>query len=417
MLPVVVIGAGPVGLAAAAHLLERGMTPLVLEAGDQVGAFVREWAHVRMFSPWSMVVDAAATRLLSKHDWQMPIAEALPTGQELFDAYLQPLGVALSAYMRLNARVIAITRRDHDKLKDDGRSDAPFQVYLADDPTPIEAQAVIDASGTWGQPNPIGANGLPAYGETTISNALYYGMPEVNGKDRARYADRRVLVVGSGHSAVNALLDLVTLRQTAPDTTIWWAIRSETPDRVYGGGKADQLPARGQLGDRLRAHVAQGKVQILAPFRIHQVQPAPNGVRVIGTGREESMCIEVDEIIAATGARPNLAILREVRVEIDPSLESVKALAPLIDPNIHSCGTVPPHGEAELRQPEAGFYIVGMKSYGRAPTFLLATGYEQVRSIAAALSGDWEAAREVHLQLPETGVCCAPTNLIALNDL
>jgi hypothetical protein len=90
---------------------------------------------------------------------------------------------------------------------------------------------------------------------------------------------------------------------------------------------------------------------------------------------------------------------------VDPILGSTRALAPLIDPNHHSCGTVPAHGEAELTHPEAGYYAVGVKSYGRAPTFLMATGYEQVRSVVAALAGDWEAARDVQLDLPKTGVC------------
>ena len=83
----------------------------------------------------------------------------------------------------------------------------------------------------------------------------------------------------------------------------------------------------------------------------------------------------------------------------------VSLLAPLIDPNLHSCGSVPPHGVVELTHPEPGFYIVGSKAYGRAPTFLMATGYEQVRSVIAELAGDHEAARRVELVLPETGVC------------
>lgn len=77
----------------------------------------------------------------------------------------------------------------------------------------------------------------------------------------------------------------------------------------------------------------------------------------------------------------------------------------MIDPEFHSCGTVPAHGAAVLAHPDKDFYIAGMKSYGRAPTFLLATGYEQVRSIAAALAGDQAAANQAHLELPETGVC------------
>jgi hypothetical protein len=113
----------------------------------------------------------------------------------------------------------------------------------------------------------------------------------------------------------------------------------------------------------------------------------------------------VDEIVATTGFRPDVSILREVRLELDPVVESPAVLAPLIDPNVHSCGTVPPHGAQELRQPEKDFYIVGMKSYGRAPTFLMLTGYEQVRSVVCALTGDEEGARDVRLVLPETGVC------------
>jgi hypothetical protein len=116
----------------------------------------------------------------------------------------------------------------------------------------------------------------------------------------------------------------------------------------------------------------------------------------------------VDEVVAVTGLRPDLAPLRELRLELDPIMEAPRALAPLIDPNLHSCGTVPPHGEAELRHPEPGFYTVGMKSYGRAPTFLMLTGYEQVRSVACALTGDAAGAATVELTLPETGVCSAP---------
>jgi hypothetical protein len=113
----------------------------------------------------------------------------------------------------------------------------------------------------------------------------------------------------------------------------------------------------------------------------------------------------VDEIVCATGFRPDLTLTRELRLDLDTAVEAPSALAPLIDPNVHSCGSVPPHGAEELKHPEPDFYTVGMKSYGRAPTFLLLTGYEQVRSVVAAIAGDWESARKVELVLPETGVC------------
>ena len=112
-----------------------------------------------------------------------------------------------------------------------------------------------------------------------------------------------------------------------------------------------------------------------------------------------------DVVVNATGFRPDLGMLREIRLELDDIVEAPRRLAPLIDPNVHSCGTVAPHGFRELTHPETGFFLVGMKSYGRAPTFLLATGYEQVRSVTAWLAGDVDAASNVELVLPATGVC------------
>jgi hypothetical protein len=112
-----------------------------------------------------------------------------------------------------------------------------------------------------------------------------------------------------------------------------------------------------------------------------------------------------DELIVSTGFRSDFSFLSELRLRLDPAIEAPVALAPLIDPNEHSCGTVRPHGARELAHDEPGFYMAGMKSYGRAPTFLMMTGYEQVRSIAAELAGDKEAAARVELVLPETGVC------------
>jgi hypothetical protein len=112
-----------------------------------------------------------------------------------------------------------------------------------------------------------------------------------------------------------------------------------------------------------------------------------------------------DRVVVLTGFRPDLSFLSEMRLDLDPVLQAPRQLAAEIDPNLHSCGSVSPHGAAELAQPEPGLYLVGMKSYGRAPTFLALTGYEQVRSVVAELTGDHEAAARVELTLPDTGVC------------
>jgi thioredoxin reductase len=409
-LPVAVIGAGPVGLAAVAHLLERGETPIVFESGATIGAGMRQWGHVRMFSPWEFTVDQATVRLLEAHGWDMPPVKDLPTGNDLVDRYLLPFAQLpeVQDHIHLNAQVVAVSRQYIDKMKDAGRENTPFilhVVYEDGREALIEARAVIDASGTWQQPNPLGSGGLPAVGENRFSQHIFYGIPDVLGSDHTRYADKRVVVVGSGHSAINALLELATLKQEYPQTSIYWAMRGTNLNRVYGGGEDDALPARGRLGTRIQAHVDAGVIQIVSPFRVREIVAAEPGLSVIGETPDGLKTLQVDEIITATGARPDLNMLRELRLELDPSLESTRQLGPLIDPNVHSCGTVRPHGEAELRHPEKDFYIVGMKSYGRAPTFLLATGYEQVRSVVAALVGDMVAAREVHLNLPETGVC------------
>ncbi len=418
-LPIAIIGAGPVGLAAAAHFIRRGAKPIIFESGGAVGHAVRQWHHVRMFSPWRYNIDTAARALLDQAGWKEPDPEHHPTGGEVLRDYLEPLAAlpAIRDALVLNARVVAVGRRGFDKVRSAGRDDAPFLITVAHSDgrqTTTEARAVLDASGTFFAPNPAGAGGLPATGETGAKEHVFYGMPDVLGIERPRYAGRRVLVVGSGHSAMNVILDLAELQQQEPDTQIAWAMRRADTASVYGGGGADQLPARGQLGQRARALVESGKVEVVAPFRTLRVDRGPAALTIAG---ETGCCIrelKADEIVVATGFRPDLSILREVRLNLDPALECPAALGPLIDPNVHSCGTVRPHGYVELKQPEKDFYIVGMKSYGRAPTFLLATGYEQVRSVAAALTGDIESAARVQLCLPETGVCAGPA--VAADD-
>jgi thioredoxin reductase len=410
--PVAIIGGGPVGLAAAAHLAERGLPFLMLEAGPEAGHSVLSWGHVQLFSPWRYSLDKAALRLLELTGWQAPDPETYPTGRALVEQYLAPLAAhpAIAPHLRLGRRVVAITREGIDKLSNAGREAAPFLLHVerADGGEElIRAGAVIDASGTYGTPNPLGAGGLPAVGERAASAGIFYGIPDALGAHRGRYAGRRVLVAGSGHSAFNALLDLAALADEAPGTEITWVVRrgDERMGQAYGGGANDALPARGELGQRIRALVDRGIVRLVTGWRTDRVERTPEGLVVHAGARSLD---PVDEIVVATGLRPDLASLSELRLGLDPAVEAPTALAPLIDPNLHSCGTVRPHGVDELSHPEPDFFIVGMKSYGRAPTFLLLTGYEQARSVTAALAGDWEAARRVELELPETGVCSGP---------
>ena len=412
-LPVVVIGAGPVGLAAAARLLERGMRPLVLERGSGAGAAVASWGHVRVFSPWSYNIDAAAQALLEETDWRAPDPEALPTGHELVRDYIAPLAAhpAIAPNVIFGATVEAVTRAGLNKSVSVGREDAPFVVRWRDRDGAeqrVEGRAVIDASGTWGAPNPMGVDGLAVDGERAAGDRIAYGIPDILGRDRAFYAGRRVLVVGGGHSAINVVLDLVRLQEAAPGPRVTWALRRDRFDHLLGGGLNDQLPERGALGLAAKRAIESGRLEMLAPFAAERIAPNGDGLRLTARVDGRPTTLLVDRIVVATGFRPELGMLRELRVSLDPTVEAPPALAPLIDPNLHSCGTVPPHGAAELAHPEPAFYIVGAKSYGRAPTFLMATGYEQVRSVVAEIAGDHAAAREVRLVLPETGVCSTP---------
>lgn len=412
-LPTVVIGAGPVGLAAAARLVERDLPFLVLEKGDRVATAPRAWGHVKLFTPWRYARDAAAEGLLREAGVPEPDPDALPTGDELAARYLEPLAAhqRIAPHLVCGARVTGISRAGLDKMSSTERERAPLQVVWTDATGTRHrtmARAVIDASGTFASPNPMGVDGLEVDGEAEAADRIVYGIPDVLGEERAAYEGKRVLVVGSGHSAVNVVLDLVRLAASTPATTIHWAMRREADDRLAGGGLDDKLPARGALGLAAKAVVDNREVTLLAPFAAERIRPAASGLEVAGRHKDAPVTLEFDRIVVATGFRPDLDFLREVRVSLDPWVEAPPQLAPLIDPNLHSCGTVPPHGAAELAQPEPGFFIVGSKSYGRAPTFLMATGYEQVRSVVAEIVGDHEAARQVHLVLPETGVCNLP---------
>jgi hypothetical protein len=388
------------------------MKPVVLEAGNRVGHAVRQWSHVRMFSPWTYNVDKAAVRLLAKQGWNAPEPGHYPTGAELVEHYLEPLAsrTELREHIRSNARVISVARSGFDKVKTQGRDNAPFEIRYQNGRGPelLRADAVIDASGTWNSPNPAGVNGTEAIGEAAHLARIAYGMPDVLAQQRNRYAGKTIAVLGAGHSAVGTILDLAKLKESVPTTEIVWLLRGNTPEKSFGGGANDKLAARGELGAVFKQLIGSGAVRVESGFRLTHIMQAAERLRL---GAGSACCgrhVEADELIVATGFRPDLSFLREIRLSLDPALECPPILAPLIDPNLHSCGTVRPHGARELAQPETGFYFAGMKSYGRAPTFLMMTGYEQVRSIVADIAGDKKAAERVELVLPETGVCSRP---------
>lgn len=406
-LPVVVIGAGPAGLAAAAHLRSRDVKVLVLESGPSAGAAVSEWGHVRLFSPWSELIDPAAEKLLADAGWTAPDLKRYPTGADWVGSYLQPLADTLGDSVRYGTTVTSVAKQSRDRLVSSGRDDAPFTVHVrtADGADHIQAQAVVDASGTWTGPNPLGGDGVAAIGEAEAAVRISHRIPDLRDPEtRARYAGKHVVVAGTGASAKGALIGLTALAKEEPGARVSWLVRRANVSEAFAGSGQDELPERGALGQRAQAAVAEGPVTTLNGFRTARVREGTDG-RLVIESFDGQVVEGVDEVVVLTGFRPDLAMLSEIRLDLDPVLQAPRDLAPLIDPNEHSCGTVYPHGAKELAQPEAGFYLVGMKSYGRATSFLALTGYEQTRSVAAAIAGDHEAAARVELTLPDTGVC------------
>lgn len=408
-LPVAIIGAGPIGLAAAANLVERGIDFVVFEAGEAIASSVRSWGHTRLFSPWKHLVDPASQRLLEAGGWELPDPERAPTGAELVEMYVAPLAEveAIASRIRLGVEVVGVTREGMDRTRTRSRAATPFALRIRTADGNVEdvaARAVIDASGTYRSPNSLSSSGLELLGMSEVADTVMPALPDVLGRDRALFSGRHTTVVGAGHSAANTLLGLAELARQERGTKVTWLIRNTQAVRVSSSAD-DELADRARLGSRVDQAVADGRITVLDGFEIIRGRRATEGVELVGQRRGEVVAHRTDVVVNATGFRPNLDILREIRLELDDIVEAPRRLAPLIDPNVHSCGTVEPHGFRELTHPEQGFFIVGMKSYGRAPTFLLATGYEQVRSVSAWLAGDTASASNVELVLPATGVC------------
>jgi thioredoxin reductase len=410
-LPVAVIGAGPIGLAAAANLVERGIDFVIYESGSTVASSMDAWRHIRLFSGWSELVDPAARRLLAATAWIEPAPGVAPYAAELIDDYLLPLSAleSISTRTRLGHTVLSVTREGMDRTRSAGRDTTPFLLRLRDAEglvTEVPARAVIDASGTYLNPNSLSSNGLEPLGLLEVADLVSHALPDVLGRDRARFAGLHTVVVGAGHSAANTLINLAKLAREEPGTLVTWIIRNASAIRVSSSGD-DGLPGRASLGARVERLVKSGAITVIDSFEIVRLAANGEGVTITGSRHGALENVTADRIVNATGFRPNLDMLREIRLDLDEVVEAPRRLAPLIDPNVHSCGTVAPHGFTELKQPETNFFVAGMKSYGRAPTFLLATGYEQVRSIVAWLDNDIAAASTVELVLPATGVCSA----------
>lgn len=280
--------------------------------------------------PWGELVDPAAEKLLAPTGWVRPDAATYPTGGDWAERYLQPLADVLGARIRYGVTVTGVARAGRDRVVDSGRDEQPFTVHLrstAGDEERLTARAVIDASGTWATPAPMGADGLPALGEKAAAEHVTYRVPDLNDPAvRARYAGRRTAVVGSGASAFTALALLADLAKAEDGTHTSWILRRGIGANTYGGGEADQLPARGALGLRAREAVEAGHASAVTAFRTQAVE-RENG-RLVLVSDDGRRLDPVDEVIVLTGFRPDLSFLSELRLGLDERLQAPTVLAP-----------------------------------------------------------------------------------------
>lgn len=395
-----VLGAGPIGLEAALYARSLGLTVTVYERG-RVGEHLHRWGHVRLFSPFGMNTTPLGRATIQsdspKHTF--PGDADLLTGREHVAAYLGPLAAsaALRDVVRTETPVVAIGRRGwlKDESPADGRrAQQPFRLLLRSakgKEESAEADVVLDCTGTYGQHRWMGDGGIPAVGETAAEPQVAYGLEDVLGERQAHYAGRSVLVIGSGYSAATTVCNLAALAESHPATWVIWLAR-----------KANTQPIKRQAGDPLRerdrlavranslATRGDGNLEFHPQSLVEIVEwlGADKGFRVTARCGGKPRTFEVERVIANVGYTPDNGLYRELQVhECYASLGPMNLAAALAKHAGADCLTIPAQGAAVLRNPEPNFYILGMKSYGRNPHFLLRTGFEQVRDVFTLITG------------------------------
>jgi thioredoxin reductase len=387
-----VIGAGPTGLAAALGGTRLGWDVTVMEQGE-VGSSMRQWGPTKFFSPLSMNLPPGAGAILGS---TLPAGDALLTGPEFVESVLVPLvkSDSLAGRIKLGHRVAAIGRSGLNKgdfVRHPIRAERPFRV-LVENPAgeqTFEFDAVIDASGTYGQPVSAGVGGVPARGERGAAGRLIRTLGTLDDRFH-QLAGRTVLMVGHGHSAANAILRLARLAEEAAETRVLWATRSLNR-RPCVEVASDPLPERQKVvfGANQLAMQPPGWLQVERRATVEAIAWGDAGkFRVNVAGSREFL---VDEIVALTGYRPDLSILSELTVGIDPATEGSAGLARALS-NVTDCLSVPAVAPADLDSGEQGFYLAGAKSYGRGRTFLLQSGYAQLETILNRLTSEAESS-------------------------
>lgn len=388
-----VLGAGPTGLEAALAAAEQGFPFTLYEAAPEVAGHIRSWGHVRLFTPWSLDVSPRMRRRLAAAGVEVPDGDSCPTGAELAERLLAPLAALpeIAPHLRLGTRVVGIGREGllkHEEIANPNRAARPFRLLLQDasgrewvEP----AGRVIDATGTYGHPNWLGDGGIPAPGERALGAEIHRHLPDFS-REAASWAGRTILLAGAGHSAQTAVRDLAALAREAPGTRVLWALRNPNPD--WGTHAGDALPARAALA-AAAVELARGASGAVSPYRgvaIEALAPGSGGMEVT-LRNGDSRTVTVDRILSLTGFVGDAGLYRQLQVhECYATSGPMKLSAALLGSAGGDCLTQTTHGAETLANPEPGFFILGIKSYGRNNTFLMRVGWQQVDEVFGLLA-------------------------------
>jgi len=386
----VIIGAGPMGFETALRALDRGFDVTILEAG-RIGENIQQWQHVRFFSPFGMNISPRLRQALAGNT--LPADGAILTGGEFVEAVLQPLSrlPEFEGKIHCGQRVASIARAGLGKMglpNHPLRVERAFRILTEDDKgqeKTFEADLVFDASGVYGQPNWAGSSGMPALGERQLGNRIVRHLQDYNGSEFERYAGKRVLLIGHGHSAAHAIMTLNQIVQQAPATQVIWAVRTDRTKPILDIPD-DPLPERASIASSANT-IAQNPLKNVTVLRRATLEALLDGkhsfkvkLKILRNIEE----IEVDEIIALTGYRPNLEMLRELSAEFSGISEGVSGLYRALT-NITDCLAKIDIKPQALQTGEPNFFVVGIKSYGRNSGFLLRSGIDQLEAIFSML--------------------------------
>ena len=390
-----IVGAGPIGLDAALAAAQRDWPFTVYEAGMTPGASVRAWGHVRMFTPWSMNVSPRMRTRLEATDAEVPSGDQCPTGRELAEQLLDPLAELpeLRAALQLGTRVSGIGRQGllkHEEIATPARAGRPFRLLLSDSggrERVAEADVVVDCSGTYDRANSTGDSGIPAVGEQPLGGRIRRTVPHVAAEEQ-QWAGRRTLLVGAGHSAQTAAVDLAALARRVPGTEVVWAVRSAAP--TWGAVADDPLPERAALVDQTR-RLASGEVpsvRLVTGAVVESLSERDGRVAVhLRNGSTEE--IVADQVLSLTGYVGDANLYRQLQVhECYATAAPINLSAALLGAAAGDCLRQESHGVDVLRNPEPNFFILGSKSYGRNSQFLLRVGWDQVDEVFGALDAE-----------------------------